>query len=885
MGLKLSEEQVADVQELGARGMPIYLGSSTTKGLELTTLSEKDEKQVQDYLGNGGTANYQNLYAYIRSNLDDKIINVPKVINPPLEIPSDVLFYKDEKVAYDSVKDFEAYCAQKGFHKEGNKKVIVMTSIMGPFSVDREHFTSLITELEGRGLNVYPISGFGGRLKFMKEIEPDLIVYLPHGRLSLGGGNAEEIVAWLKERNVPLLCPLTVHLMYDQWVDDRQGMMGGLLSQSVTMPEFDGGIAPYAVFTEFLTEDGFVVFKAVPNRLKKFGDMVSNYLNLQKLENKDKKVAIVYFKGPGKNALTAADMEVLPSLFNVLTKMKAEGYNLGKLPSDYATFKKQINTQGVVLGSYAQGAFDSYLKNGNPVRVPIEEYNAWCKKDLPAQLIQEVEDKYENAADSYMSYAKDGKDYIAVARVQYGNVVVMPQPMPGEGDNHFELVHGANVAPPHSYIAPYLWIQEGFKANSLIHFGTHGSVEFTPGKQIALSDYDWTDPLIGSTPHSYIYTISNIGEAMIAKRRSYAAIITHLTPPFIQANASSDYRELVRNSDSYSTAKGAVKKEYALAVKRAVVELGIHKELRFDSLVDVPYNDEQMLSIANYLASLENEKITGGLYTIGKAYDKAKLDETVKMIYCDALALGLAEFDIVAGKISRDGLKNKAIYNSQYLSKSKNAIDRLLTGSSVASVKNTLIAPAIEQRIAKYKADQRVALQKMMEEQAKKKAEEPKEEVNTEEPKAAEIVAEKPSSGGHPSWIPKGDKRPESSNAKKASTSTMHPGKPDGMTGATQKLEVPKDSVEELYLSAYAMVNQAINDLQEKRKQFVASPQLELEGILDALNGGYVDPTSGGDPIANPESVPTGKICFLSMQSKHLPKQHGKLGKNLVMIF
>ena len=134
---------------------------------------------------------------------------------------------------------------------------------------------------------------------------------------------------------------------------------------------------------------------------------------------------------------------------------------------------------------------------------------------------------------SYMA-TPDGR--LGIARLQFGNVVLLPQPAAGTGSNSFQIVHGTDAAPPHSYIAPYLWTQYGFRADALIHFGTHGSLEFTPRKQVALSSKDWPDRLIGALPHFYIYTIGNVGEGVIAKRRSYAGLQSYLTPPFMESN-------------------------------------------------------------------------------------------------------------------------------------------------------------------------------------------------------------------------------------------------------------------------------------------------------------------------------------------------------------
>ena len=120
----------------------------------------------------------------------------------------------------------------------------------------------------------------------------------------------------------------------------------------------------------------------------------------------------------------------------------------------------------------------------------------------------------------------------------------MPQPVAAAGDNEFQILHGVDVAPPHAYIAPYLWIQKGFLADALIHFGTHGSLEFTPGKQVALSSGDWPDRLIGTVPHFYYYTIANVGEGIVAKRRTYASLVSYLTPPFMESRTRGQYEGL-----------------------------------------------------------------------------------------------------------------------------------------------------------------------------------------------------------------------------------------------------------------------------------------------------------------------------------------------------
>lgn len=302
-----------------------------------------------------------------------------------------------------------------------------------------------------------------------------------------------------------------------------------------------------------------------------------------------------------------------------------------------------------------------------------------------------------------MSVYKNDEDYIAIARVKFGNVVLLPQPLPGLGKNEFQLIHGAKVAPPHAYIAPYFWIQRGFKADAIFHFGTHGSLEFTPGKQIALSDYDWTDPLIGTAPHFYVYTISNVGEGMIAKRRSYGVLQTYLTPPFIEAKANKEKDDIRKKMLKYEQAKGSLKKEYAVAIKKLLIETGLHKDLDLDSSHTTVYTEEQMMDVANYLEEIEHEKITGGLYTMNEPYTEAKLDETIRLMYEDVLAYNMADIDVIKGEISRSEIDNKAFFNNRYLLPSKKHLQAILKLKNANQYLSNIISKADIDRASAWK--------------------------------------------------------------------------------------------------------------------------------------------------------------------------------------
>ena len=267
---------------------------------------------------------------------------------------------------------------------------------------------------------------------------------------------------------------------------DKQGMVGGFLSQSVVMPELDGGIVPMAINAQFIDDEGLYLFRAIPGRAEQFASTVSNYLRLRTKANSQKKIAIYYFKGPGSHSLVAAGLEVLPSLYNFLKALQSEGYDLSGLPATEEAFERLVMERGPVFNSYAEGNIDRYLRSGYPEMVATADYDRWLHCTLAPEQYASLTGKHGAAPGPFYTTG----DSIAVTRIRFGNVVLLPQPTQSTGENSFAAVHGDNPIPPHHYIVSYLWTRYGFGADAMIHFGTHGSLEFIPGKQVALSTAD-----------------------------------------------------------------------------------------------------------------------------------------------------------------------------------------------------------------------------------------------------------------------------------------------------------------------------------------------------------------------------------------------------------
>lgn len=796
MGLGIVAGQRAQIQRAARRGVPVYTTMATNPANNICSTDSLHVAKLAAYLGGGGRRNYRNMLNYIRQEIDGKIGHTPEV-EEPVERASDILYHAgvqspDEEAEFLTVADYEKFLRDNGLYKEGARRIAVTGQMADA--------TGLIAALEKAGYNVYPVSSLRKVMDFLEEIHPDAVINMAHGRMG------DRMVEFLKEKNILLFSPLTVNSLVEEWEADPMGMSGGFLSQSVVTPEIDGALRTYALFAQYKDKEGLRHSFAVPERLETFVKNVDNYLNLKDKPNSEKRVAIYYYKGPGKNAMTAGGMEVAPSLYNLLRRMKAEGYRVEGLPAGHKELEQMIMAQGVVFGTYAEGAFDEFMRSGHPELITKEQYEAWVKASLRPEKYAEVVAANGEFPGSYMT-TPDGR--LGVARLQFGNVVLMPQNAAGAGDNSFQVVHGTDMAPPHTYIASYLWMQHGFKADALIHFGTHGSLEFTPKKQVALCSNDWPDRLVGAVPHFYVYSIGNVGEGMIAKRRSYAGLQSYLTPPFLESSVRGIYRDLMEKVKVYNTRLGAeggvdaaALEKASLAVKAATVKLGIHRELGLDSVLTVPYAEEDILRIENFAEELAAEKITGQLYTMGVPYEPARIVSSVYSMSTEPIAYSLLALDKQRGKADERLLKHKSLFARRYLNPARELVGQQLKRS----------APVTDEQICRIAGITAAELAK-----------------------AREIVAGR--------------------NAPKGMMAMMMN---RGASG--KKKEYTKEEIN--FALAVSEVERTVRNIRNYRRQLQESPESELSSMMNALNGGYTAPSPGGDPIVNPNTLPTGRNMF-----------------------
>ncbi|OBQ36164.1 MAG: magnesium chelatase, partial [Anabaena sp. MDT14b] len=206
---------------------------------------------------------------------------------------------------------------------------------------------------------------------------------------------------------------------------------------------------------------------------------------------------------------------------------------------------------------------------------------------------------------------------------QFGNVFIGVQPTFGYEGDPMRLLFSRSASPHHGFAAYYTYLERIWGADAVLHFGTHGSLEFMPGKQMGMSGDCYPDQLIGSIPNLYYYAANNPSEATIAKRRSYAETISYLTPPAENAGLYKGLKELSELIASYQTLKDTgrgVSIVNSIMDKCRIVNLDKDIELPETDSKDMSSEERDNIvgSVYRRLMEIESRLLPCGLHVIGK---------------------------------------------------------------------------------------------------------------------------------------------------------------------------------------------------------------------------------------------------------------------------
>ena len=560
-----------------------------------------------------------------------KILRGSVKVAPPVDYPEVGVYHP--RMAGRFSEDAQVLPRPEATTVRGTVGILLMRSYL--LSGNAGHYDGVIAALEARGLRVIPAfaAGLDSRPAidafFMKngQVAVDAVVSLTG--FSLVGGPAyndakaaEEVLAKL---DVPYVAAHPVEFQtLDQWGGSDRGLLPVESTIMVAIPELDGSTSP-VVFggrpgaagvtctgchhaCTFGESTNAQDMHSCPERAIMLAARVSKLVALKRSQHHERKVAIVLFNFPPNagNIGSAAYLSVFESLWHTLTAMKVQGYQV-EVPASVDALREAL-----LQGNASQHGADANVH----ALISADEH---VKRE---RWLKEIEAQWGPAPGRQLSNGSS----IFVLGKQFGNVLISVQPSFGYEGDPMRLLFEKGLAPTHAFSAFYRYLREDFKAHAVLHFGTHGALEFMPGKQTGMSGTCWPDRLIDDLPNIYLYASNNPSEGAIAKRRSGATLISYLTPPIAQAGLYKGLNDLKASLERWRSLERGNTERAALAVviqaQAAELDL-VSPEPIWDTAMG-PALDQQILRLSQEMLELEYTLIPHGLHVAGRAPSAAQ---------------------------------------------------------------------------------------------------------------------------------------------------------------------------------------------------------------------------------------------------------------------
>ena len=624
--------------------------------VEDTTVPGSVRETVSEYLERGGSANLANCVRY----LTDRFTAETPEYDDPVALPTEGVYHPDHPGA--SVE--ELYAALD----DGRPTVAVWFYESHWTHENTRYVDALVRAIEREGANALPV--FCNPVTDSEEQEDaEWVVdnWLTDGAgeplvdavcssfmfsLSMAergrdandeGGDAEEV--FLKRLGVPVIQTVTTMRSRSRYDASDTGVMGFELALSVALPEFDGNVITHPISGKERTDDEAGIGSApkqhfpIEDRIDHAASLAVNWAGLRYTPNDEKNVAVVLHNYPPSDdgIGTAFGLDSPESTVNLLSELRKRDYDLGgRFPE---SGEELIGTLTSQLTLDDRWVAPEDVRELSVDVVSTEQYAGWWA-EADAGFRENVTEEWGDPPERPF----------AIPGAAFGNVLVTVQPPRGFGMDPSKVYHDSDLQPPHDYYAFYKWLREEFAADAVVHLGTHGSLEWLPGKTVGLDAESAPDALVADLPNVYPYIVNNPGEGTQAKRRSYAAVVDYLTPPMAEAGTYDDLAELEELADQYREAGSEAGETVERLLRETIdeldlaVELGIEGEISEAADVRGPEEagttlaegdvsgddvaiDELVERVHAYLTDVKTTQIRMGLHTLGEPPESDRLVE------------------------------------------------------------------------------------------------------------------------------------------------------------------------------------------------------------------------------------------------------------------
>lgn len=559
-------------------------------------------RRLIGYYANGGRQNLRHLFAYLRAWHDGTATDA---IPLPTELPIAGFYHPAAPGPFEEVGDYLAWGAKRW--PAGAPRVAFAIHRGALVDDQLQLIDALITRSEARGQA--PMAFWmddndpRALTKALGSARGDVLVNLQH--MQNGPARQAEFLAL----GIPVLATLTWREGdRDHWRASPSGITPRTAAALLTVPESWGMADPLVIAA---IEDGEPT--PIPEQLDALLGKVDSLARLRRLAPSEKRLAVMFWNHPGgERNIAASNLNVPRSVAHLTNALQRAGY---EVPEHSET--KLIETAQRLLGGYYRpDTLDALLADKHAISLPLAHYQRWLA-DLTEPSRQALIERWGDPAEHWAVREIDGRPHFVMPAVRSGKLLLLPQP-PRAG-RPGQAYHDSKVPPDHLYLAAYLALRKNFRADALIHFGTHGTQEWLPGKDRGLAVSDYPFLALGDLPVFYPYIQDNIGEAIQARRRGRAVIVSHQTPAFAPAGLYDGLRDLHELIHQYQQLdEGSVREATVERIRQAALENGMLADLGWDEAHMRAETEGFMQTLHDHLHEMAQANMPLGLHTFGE---------------------------------------------------------------------------------------------------------------------------------------------------------------------------------------------------------------------------------------------------------------------------
>ena len=568
---------------------------------------------------------------------------------PAKEMPTEGIFHPDaDRIFPDSASYWKWYASRQGYKADAPRIGIFVYNTLY-LNDETDYLAQLVRTVESMGGN--PVLGFwftpsDGRKPAVSPIGRyfdgvDVLVSSAFRLMQEKQIHFKE----LEKLDVSVLNSIILSVSQDEWQRSPQGIPAGQLLFTTVTPEVAGLIEPTVIAArqKVQSPDSKLDYARTVVIEENYRWQIRRALAWAKLRRTaaaERRVAVLFYNlTGGKHNVGASYLNVTASLDAIVADLGRRGYRTGDAISR-ETIGTALKALGRSPGRWAPGEVDALVDSG-AVLWPQERYLAYFDR-LPAEVKRRMTQQWGQPPGDVMTVVREGKRYVVLPAFTFGNILCAPQPARATLDRVGDVTHDPALWPTHQYLAFYLWLRYEWQAHAVVHLGRHGTLEFLPGKANGLSPDDPPGLVLGDLPNINPYIVDGIGEAVAAKRRGQAVIVTHTTPPLGETTLYGAMLTARRKIDDYHAAKQqrqpALVAELQQAILREASGLGYRKGFGPSAPVAGDASQDDVDAIARWLEEIESQRAPRGLHTFGRSYSEDESVRMLRLMFKDELA-------------------------------------------------------------------------------------------------------------------------------------------------------------------------------------------------------------------------------------------------------